>query len=679
MIVHTARSRQVFFRRYDVKRRKKQWFLLGAAVLVMILAGLFIAVYQQPEAEIISYVKSIEGQKPDSEQQEVISAYLNSSDTYDCAYYFVSGFQELSRGNYQNAEKLFGTAEKKLDECNNDFVRIYTYIFLNEALYKQGETEELAENAENALKYMALSGEYRNNMDLCWRAVSVLRDNQKNISRGSRMLEEYAENTRGLTKESVIRLYGNIGQMYSLTGSYSSALYYYWNGLDKLKSSFFVPDSSSYESKFWAVIGDIAFVLEQYPLAVKYYDQALEAAEACRENQEVISVNCLSLINKSSSYLELGKTAEAEKSLKLLDQLIPDLASDEKDDIEILRNNQYALLAIYEGKPDTAEEKLQKAEELLKTDSVEYSLDKDVYLEYTRAQLYKSRKQYQKALELYSQLEKSSLEQGLDLEKDIYFDVAEIYKQTKDIDNYIKYHEKYAAAIQRENRSLSSEYIDYSQDLYEFTLYRKKEYMRNFLIFLAGILVLIVLGTVGVFLIKWRKKSFLDHLTKLYNRAYLHEYINKNRKKLMNKSISVIMLDIDFFKQYNDFYGHIQGDNGLKAVAAILQDSVRREDLVVRYGGEEMLILIAGSTSRLAEKIACRIQENLAKAQIPHAKSQIAEFLTVSMGIYTTEYTGEDISSIIECADKALYQAKSEGRNQYKQYKRNSISHGITS
>ena len=167
---------------------------------------------------------------------------------------------------------------------------------------------------------------------------------------------------------------------------------------------------------------------------------------------------------------------------------------------------------------------------------------------------------------------------------------------------------------------------------------------------------------------KSRKMSFTDSMTGLFNRKYLTYYLEKNRKKLWEKPTSVFIIDIDYFKKYNDHYGHVQGDSAINEVADILRNSVRKNDTVIRYGGEEMVMFISGIRPDAALRTADEIQKKLSEKSIEHKYSDISDKLTVSMGIYNTEYAGQDIYSLIDKADIALYRAKEKGRNRYEVY-----------
>lgn len=161
--------------------------------------------------------------------------------------------------------------------------------------------------------------------------------------------------------------------------------------------------------------------------------------------------------------------------------------------------------------------------------------------------------------------------------------------------------------------------------------------------------------------------STLDGLTGLANRHAGNDFIAREWLRGMRekKDFSVIMVDIDCFKLYNDANGHLQGDDCLKQVAAALQNGLRRPaDLLVRYGGEEFMALLPDTCSDGALTVGRAMQESLAYLKLDHHTSTVAPFVTVSIGIATVCPTEEiQIETLIAAADLALYRAKQEGRN----------------
>lgn len=159
-----------------------------------------------------------------------------------------------------------------------------------------------------------------------------------------------------------------------------------------------------------------------------------------------------------------------------------------------------------------------------------------------------------------------------------------------------------------------------------------------------------------------------DGLTNVANRRHFDSILNSEWQRLAREkqALSAIMCDVDFFKNYNDTYGHIAGDRCLQKIAQVLQKSVRRPaDLVARYGGEEFAIILPNTDANGALHLAQQCHHQLEKLKLPHAKSPLSQYVTVSMGIATIiPYHNEDPLTLINAADRALYQAKQNGRNQ---------------
>ncbi len=159
----------------------------------------------------------------------------------------------------------------------------------------------------------------------------------------------------------------------------------------------------------------------------------------------------------------------------------------------------------------------------------------------------------------------------------------------------------------------------------------------------------------------------LDGLTGVANRRQFDRVIAQEWQRLAREKqpISLILCDIDFFKQYNDFYLHLAGDDCLKQVARALEKTSRRaSDLVARYGGEEFAILLPNTDRKGAYEVAQNIKQQLAALKMSHARSAVNEFVTLSMGIETTIPTLDAApSSLIDRADRALMAAKAQGRD----------------
>ncbi len=162
--------------------------------------------------------------------------------------------------------------------------------------------------------------------------------------------------------------------------------------------------------------------------------------------------------------------------------------------------------------------------------------------------------------------------------------------------------------------------------------------------------------------------SVTDALTGLANRRQFDQHLYGEWQRSMRGGLplSLLLIDIDHFKRYNDHYGHLAGDACLRQVAAILYDCAQRSgELVARYGGEEFALLLPGADSDVAMTVAQRCMDEIARAHIAHADSPTADCLTVSIGVATVVASQELVpESLVRSADEALYRVKSGGRAQ---------------
>jgi len=166
------------------------------------------------------------------------------------------------------------------------------------------------------------------------------------------------------------------------------------------------------------------------------------------------------------------------------------------------------------------------------------------------------------------------------------------------------------------------------------------------------------------------EQAFIDSLTTIPNRRRFDAVLDKEwrRAQRCGTPLSLILLDIDFFKKYNDNYGHRQGDDCLRRVGWSLKESMRRAaDFVARYGGEEFAVILPDIDTQGAVKTSDTIRLNVAALAIPHEYSTVAPHVTVSLGVAVSHpERNHGPGDIIEAADRALYRAKQAGRNTIK-------------
>lgn len=159
----------------------------------------------------------------------------------------------------------------------------------------------------------------------------------------------------------------------------------------------------------------------------------------------------------------------------------------------------------------------------------------------------------------------------------------------------------------------------------------------------------------------------VDELTGLGNRRLVNKVLQEeiNRARRVGGQISLILLDVDFFKNYNDTYGHPAGDTVLQRLADLMQRAATRAgEVVARYGGEEFLLILPGASESSAVRTANRLKELVIEERIPHGTSEVAEFITVSQGVITVSPDANtQPMELVQAVDECLYKAKDSGRN----------------
>jgi diguanylate cyclase (GGDEF)-like protein len=155
-----------------------------------------------------------------------------------------------------------------------------------------------------------------------------------------------------------------------------------------------------------------------------------------------------------------------------------------------------------------------------------------------------------------------------------------------------------------------------------------------------------------------------DGLTGLYNHRYFHEQLSKDflRARRYHEFLSCILLDIDYFKKFNDTYGHQTGDIVLRTLGQVIKDSIRESDFAARYGGEEFAIVLYYTDGPAAAQAAERLRHMVEHCDVRDKNNVL--HVTISLGVATFPHEQiRDYEQIVECADKALYKAKENGRN----------------
>ena len=162
----------------------------------------------------------------------------------------------------------------------------------------------------------------------------------------------------------------------------------------------------------------------------------------------------------------------------------------------------------------------------------------------------------------------------------------------------------------------------------------------------------------------WEKRALTDPLTGTLNRAALNEYLNAylEGEDRVRRPISLLMYDIDYFKSYNDKFGHVQGDQALIQVTGAIQHALRADDKQFRYGGEEFVVVTEMTDATQLAALAERMLNAVRSLELAHPSGNQG-IVTISLGVYVANDQPYEISELVDAVDKTLYQAKTQGRN----------------
>ncbi|RMD93855.1 MAG: sensor domain-containing diguanylate cyclase [Calditrichaeota bacterium] len=162
-----------------------------------------------------------------------------------------------------------------------------------------------------------------------------------------------------------------------------------------------------------------------------------------------------------------------------------------------------------------------------------------------------------------------------------------------------------------------------------------------------------------------KEQSITDELTGIFNRRYFNQRLEREiqRSKRYEHSLALILLDIDHFKNYNDLHGHLKGDKLLRKLARILDNNLRSADILARYGGEEFVIILPEISKEQAKQVADKLRNKVENTRFEHGESQPEGKVTISLGIAVFPEDARHPHKLVECADQALYLAKTSGRN----------------
>ena len=374
-------------------------------------------------------------------------------------------------------------------------------------------------------------------------------------------------------------------------------------------------------------------------------------------------VKTYSLLNLAEIYLQIGNIEEYNSILEKVENYIYKSPKEHRDNLLIIYYSDLIIREIYRDNLDKVDYYFNEIENLKDKNNEIYYTENKMFKTRAYAMYYKKIGEEDKAVKYFEELEEYAQKEGDTFIAQFSIkERIEIYKKLGNKEEYNK--------LLQEFYNKEQEILEINDKQYNFHLNNKILEQSNIDAMKKTVVLFILINLILIAIVvftyeKMRKSktdSMRDALCNTYNRRYLELYKIKAGRK--DFPVSVLMIDVDYFKLYNDNYGHQKGDEVLKRISKVLKSSCRRNDIVFRYGGEEFCVVLKNTIKEEAIALAQRIKENVANEKIKHEYSQVDNYITLSMGI-STVYSKENLRKSITLADKALYISKESGRNKY--------------
>ena len=592
-------------------------------------------------------------------QGEDISLVENSFQEGSGDYIFLEGLKAYDLGNYYIAQENF---EKALKANHKDrALPTYVYFYRNQCMFEQegaGDFDLVTRAVEESVNYVPLA----NDTDLLWNMLRSVSLSSAMDKKAIELIESFLQDEKHITSETWVWLKNYIAMLEYNNNEYANSIRHFYDVLVRLENEKLSPQLI-YELKYAKeYIANIYCIFEDFEKAALLYEEIYSSSV---ENNDFDSYGCC--INMASAYLEILDTNNARKAMESLEENLEHIDSVYAPEVEANIYDIYANINIIEGNLEEANEYLVKAEEFYENNTGNAFFGGDYFINLTRAKYYLALGNIKDAQKILEEMQTQDEVAYLGLDEEVYDLLEEVYKQSKQKDKLIAIYDLKLKLREEFTKTTQTEYLKFSE------YYRENSTLKqhNSKLYRSNMIALISIGFITIVLIFVLRlvrlliyKNLMDQLTGVYNRTKLNNLFQKYERNGTPSDLAVVMVDVDYFKKYNDTYGHQAGDAVLRSVSGILKDCVRKKDFVIRYGGEEFLILLNGVKKKTAEEICKSIYEKMEAAAIPHSASEVSDQVTMSMGlVYQKEKNANTLEKLIGQADACLYQSKETGRN----------------
>lgn len=621
----------------------------------------------QPASHINEEMENyINTQKWDS--KKILSAFSDDS----AEALFSKGMEAYAANQPDLAADYFKKAEK--ESYSDAALPIYVQIYLNEcAVAKNGIGEP--RYVKKALNQIAKQPELIDHIHWAWLLTYSLVDSENPDTLASDILEDYIHKAKELDEDEILLLNTYRGILKNISGTYSESILLFYSLLNQ---SYDISDSY-YKIKAQSIcinyIGDMYYSYEDYEDARRLYQELIDQKIA--DPSENAKLKYSAYVNMGDIYVRQKDYKQAKKMVSETKDILAYLPESTAIEINAFLHNILTNIELEQNHLDAAAVYFKTCEDFMANNESDAFFDTNIYFGVTKSKLLQRTGKLEEAEQLLSQLLKDNIVET-NMRHQIRELLADIYRQTN---QDAKYQEQTGLILKEKDQLIKQYQNDYCEiiNYYDDFLDLQREHWgslhQNKILLVALLIVLMLLAVIIKLFVSKYTDSLTDSLSGLYNRKKLEqEFTLYDKRKHKSTSYGIIMADIDFFKKYNDTYGHMAGDNVIRRVSALIKQSVRAQDIVIRYGGEEILILLKDVSNSTVESIAERIRSNIENEKIIHAASECNKYITLSLGGFHTKDTASTtLDEAIKMTDKALYHSKLNGRNKVTIFSQSSL------
>lgn len=592
---------------------------------------------------------------------ELEKEIINSKDEIHLkkAYYSLGSIEYLEK-NYNKAIELLLKAESYIDrkiDCVD--LMIYSALSTN---YLMIEEKEESEKYFNKAKKMALDNKKSYELANMYyaRAKAILSINGK-LSDAIVLMEESIEFNQSY--ENRIRAYLLLSTMYRLSGKYDLSLKY-----DEYAIEIALKHNDNKNLNACIInLGENYYVKRDYNKVISVYESLIESGNVTSPENKLTIYGYL-----LESHFEVGNYSKVQSYEEKYLRTIKELEEEEQNREYIWLYLVLSDINLREKKLECGEYYFSKASELYNKDKSNSYANTDILLKKLDINInYIKTDDFKKAIYEYEELLNEIKSRGIrtDILYSVAYSIARISYENEDYEKFSKYiiymYEEFNEISA--NSSTDDALVRLNNDLFNKDRVKNRRKIYS----LSGLLIIAIV-TISIIHLKNKKIKNLnkelelailtDGLTNVYNKRYLYRVLEDSINKCT--SLVFIMIDIDYFKKYNDNYGHMKGDEALISVANIIKN-VFKEDYVFRYGGEEFSVLSERPKMDVIKDIE-KLMNDLHERDIEHEYSKISDRVTLSIGVSkSTIISKKNIEELIRDADKKLYESKKKGRNRY--------------